>query len=111
MSNARWSPPPPDRMSESRARMALGKKFPMWQRLGQLAERHGVKWGPMWRAANDLIEEGHAARDRHVLERARQYEREDAEYLREIEQRREARDERRRNARRNAATEDRQADR
>lgn len=106
MNPVSWVPPSPERMSDARARSALGSKFGLWKRLGTLAAKSDIAWHHFWRAAIDLIEEGHRPRDSRILERARTYAAEEAEAMRELEER----NERRRNARRQSQAQDRPAE-
>lgn len=98
------NPPPPKSaagpsghyMEEASARMALGKHFALWQRLGDLTVQHDdLRWSDVWRAAMQLIREGHAPRDRRIVELARQLMRDEQDYFDNIERRRQRRQERR----------------
>lgn len=117
-----WTPPPPEfaaddlrreqghYMTDSRARSALGPRYALWRRLGQLVANHDdLNWGTMWAAAKQLSDEGQQLRDRHIMERARQLDAVQAAYLRDLEEQRQRR-ERRRHARSNAETEGRDAE-
>lgn len=86
----------PGTWDETAARKALGSGYGLYTRLAKLwRAQRDLEWHHVWRAAQDLRDEGHALRDRYIIARAHKLRADEAE----IWKRRERQERRRREAR------------
>lgn len=70
-------------------------RFALWNRLGLIAKHNeDVPWHTLWRAADELINQGFNPRDKRVLDRARELARQERAYMEQRARRETARERR-----------------